>query len=726
VCSTTPGSTRAGCPTRTTSIPAATSRSARLSTARFDGAAASTFSPRAAARRITSTNTVVLPVPGGPCTSMTSCARSASSTAAFCSWLSRVVRMLRPSASARRRGDPGSSVPSRGRASNRGGSPRSTACHLRASRIRRTAPASRSQVADDGCSSKITRPSLAQSGSGSSNAMETRERCLRATIPLGASCGGASRLGSTRTMAPAPSSWPPSSRPPGRAKVTSERPASPPSSTASTSESASPLRMRSTSGRRANRSFSAARSLSSSVSRASRCCTRSIAFPYTRRIGGAHGHDREARDEAARGARRHHGVPRGREGDGREEDRLDSGTGRRPHRRRGHRARPGHARPGRRRQRRHAHRRGHAHRPAPAADRHQRGRVRGGDAHPVHAASAGGRERTGGGHHLHARRHPADAGRQAIPHRAAPDVHRRPMKFVMMGSGGVGGYYGARLQQAGHGVAFVARGAHAEAMRRSGLRVRSELGDAQLKVRVLDEPAQAGPADLVFVAVKLWDTEAAARAVAAVPGAAVVSLQNGVDKDDVLSAALGRERVLGGVTHIATVVAEPGVIAHTGKLQRMTLGELDGSRTPRLSAICDALRSAGVEIVQSDDVRRATWEKFIFLSALSGLTALTRKPIGEVRAHPATRALLLDALREATAVARAEGARLDESFAQKQLELVDAFPPTMLSSMAHDLLRGNRLELPWLSGAVVQRAEKHHIAVPAHRTIYAALVLHAG
>ncbi|HZX94295.1 MAG TPA: 2-dehydropantoate 2-reductase [Myxococcales bacterium] len=300
------------------------------------------------------------------------------------------------------------------------------------------------------------------------------------------------------------------------------------------------------------------------------------------------------------------------------------------------------------------------------------------------------------------------------------------MKFVMMGSGGVGGYYGARLQQAGHEVAFVARGAHAEAMRRSGLRVRSELGDAQLKVRVLDEPAQAGPADLVFVAVKLWDTEAAARAVAAVPGAAVVSLQNGVDKDDVLSAALGRERVLGGVTHIATVVAEPGVIAHTGKLQRMTLGELDGSRTPRLSAICDALRSAGVEIVQSDDVRRATWEKFIFLSALSGLTALTRKPIGEVRAHPATRALLLDALREATAVARAEGARLDESFAQKQLELVDAFPPTMLSSMAHDLLRGNRLELPWLSGAVVQRAEKHHIAVPAHRTIYAALVLHAG
>ncbi|HET9752129.1 MAG TPA: 2-dehydropantoate 2-reductase, partial [Myxococcales bacterium] len=229
------------------------------------------------------------------------------------------------------------------------------------------------------------------------------------------------------------------------------------------------------------------------------------------------------------------------------------------------------------------------------------------------------------------------------------------MKFVMMGSGGVGGYYGARLQQAGHEVAFVARGAHAEAMRRSGLRIRSELGDAELRVTVLDQPAQAGRADLVVVAVKLWDTETAARAVAGLRGAAVVSLQNGVDKDDVLVAAVGRERVLGGVTHIATVVAEPGVIAHTGRLQRVALGELDGSRSARLSAFCDAFKSAGVDIVQSDDVRKATWEKFVFLSSISGLTALTRKPIGEVRAHPATRALLLDALREATAVARAEG-----------------------------------------------------------------------
>src|SRR6202171_1606445 len=168
------------------------------------------------------------------------------------------------------------------------------------------------------------------------------------------------------------------------------------------------------------------------------------------------------------------------------------------------------------------------------------------------------------------------------------------MKIVMMGSGGVGGYYGARLQQAGHEVAFVARGAHAEAMRKNGLRIRSELGDAHLTVRVLEDPAQAGAADLAVIAVKLWDTEDAARAVARVPRAAVVSLQNGVDKDEVLTSVLGRDRVLGGVTHIAAAIAEPGAIAQTGKLQRVTLGELDGSRTPRLQAAADAVRSAGV------------------------------------------------------------------------------------------------------------------------------------
>jgi 2-dehydropantoate 2-reductase len=303
------------------------------------------------------------------------------------------------------------------------------------------------------------------------------------------------------------------------------------------------------------------------------------------------------------------------------------------------------------------------------------------------------------------------------------------MKILMMGSGGVGGYYGARFVQAGNEVTFVARGAHAHAIRGQGLRIRSELGDVHLHpARVVESPKAAGTPDLVVVAVKLWDSEAAARAIAPAvgPSTTVLSLQNGVDKDEVLARAVGAGRVIGGTTHIGVSIAEPGVIVHAGRLQRVTVGELDGSRSPRIEAIAEAFRAAAVETTVSDDIRRVIWEKFVFLSALSGMTALTRKPIGEIRAHPATRAMLLEALRETTAVARAEGSALEESFADRQLELADSFPPGMLASMAHDLLRGRRLELPWLSGAVVKRAEKHHLDVPAHRAIYAALILHAG
>jgi len=299
------------------------------------------------------------------------------------------------------------------------------------------------------------------------------------------------------------------------------------------------------------------------------------------------------------------------------------------------------------------------------------------------------------------------------------------MKIAMMGSGGVGGYYGARLAAAGHEVSFVARGAHAAAMRNDGLRIKSELGDAHVKpVRVFEDPAQIGPVDLVVFAVKVWDSEAAANQIRPLigPGTVAVSLQNGIDKDEVLARAIGREHVLGGTTHIAAVIAEPGVIAHTGRLQRVTLGELDGSRTPRLEAAVAAFKSAGIEATASDEIRRLTWEKFVFLTAVSGMTALTRKPIGPVRENPATRAMLADALREATALAGAEGCAVD---AARQLQLVDSLAPGMLSSMAQDLLRGRRLELDWLSGAVVRRAQAHGVPAPAHRAIYAALVLSA-
>lgn len=302
------------------------------------------------------------------------------------------------------------------------------------------------------------------------------------------------------------------------------------------------------------------------------------------------------------------------------------------------------------------------------------------------------------------------------------------MKIVMMGSGGVGGYYGARLAQAGHEIVFVARGAHASAIRSGGLRVKSELGDVRVQpARVVEDPAQAGVADLIVVAVKLWDSEPAAAAIRPIVGAqtTVVSLQNGVDKDEVLAAAVGRAHVIGGVTHIGAIIAEPGLIAHTGKLQKITLGELDGGSSPRVQAIAAVLQGAKIDTVESDDIRRVTWEKFVFLTSLSGLTALTRKPVGAVREHPATRALLLDALREAAAVARAEGVKLDPGVPEQQLKMMDGLAPSMLASMAQDLLRARRLELEWLSGAVVRRGDARGVPTPVHRAIYAALVLHA-
>jgi 2-dehydropantoate 2-reductase len=305
------------------------------------------------------------------------------------------------------------------------------------------------------------------------------------------------------------------------------------------------------------------------------------------------------------------------------------------------------------------------------------------------------------------------------------------MKILIFGSGGVGGYYGARLQQAGHEVVFVARGAHAAAMRSKGLRIQSAAGDAQLQVKVVEKPE---PADLILVAVKLWDTEATAKAIAPVVNAttSVISLQNGVDKDDVLAAAVGAGQVVGGVTHIGAVISEPGVIAHTGKLARVTVGELkvatergaSGGTSDRVERIAAAFKEAGVEVKVSDDMRRTTWEKFCFLTAFSGLTALTRKPIGLIRENPSTRALLLAALHEAVLVARAEGAPLLETFEQQTVTQFDGVAPNMMSSMSQDLLRGSRLELPWLSGAVVRRAEKHGIAVPSHRAIQAALILY--
>jgi len=303
------------------------------------------------------------------------------------------------------------------------------------------------------------------------------------------------------------------------------------------------------------------------------------------------------------------------------------------------------------------------------------------------------------------------------------------MRIAVMGTGGVGGYFGARLALGGCDVQFIARGAQLAALRQHGLRVLSAGGDMHVEhVAVTDDPREVGPVDLVMFGVKLWDTEEAAQLIAPMLGrdTAVVSFQNGVLKDDALRRLLGDRAVIGGVCYIAATIAEPGVIRHAGAMQRLVFGEHDGTASERTSAFLAACQRAGIDAEISADIRRAIWEKFVFLVGLSGTTAATRMPIGAIRAHPQTRALFLDAMREVVAVGRAEGVHLPEDFAENRLAFGDTLPATMTSSMHHDLERGNRLEVEWLSGDVVRRGRVAGIATPVNRVLHDVVVLHAN
>ncbi len=302
------------------------------------------------------------------------------------------------------------------------------------------------------------------------------------------------------------------------------------------------------------------------------------------------------------------------------------------------------------------------------------------------------------------------------------------MRITIMGSGGVGGYFGARLAQAGCDVTFVARGAHLAALRAHGLRVLSPLGDIHFaQPQLTDDPAAAVSADLVLFGVKLWDTEAAAARIRSLvgPQTAVISFQNGVVKDDLLRATLGDAAVAGGVCYIAATIAEPGVIRHTGTMQKLVFGEFDGQSSPRLQAFAQACEAAGVTVELTDRIRRAQWEKFVFLVGLSATTAAARVPIGVIRSHPRSRALLHDLMDEVVQVARAEGVDLPADYAAQRLVFADGLPATMSASMHHDLQRGARLELPWLSGDVVARGRRLGVATPCNRAIVDLLAVHA-
>jgi 2-dehydropantoate 2-reductase len=289
-----------------------------------------------------------------------------------------------------------------------------------------------------------------------------------------------------------------------------------------------------------------------------------------------------------------------------------------------------------------------------------------------------------------------------------------------MGSGGVGGYFGARLQQAGNRVSFIARGRHLEALQTKGLSVRSSLGDAQLKVRAFQDPREAGAADAVLFAVKLWDTEGAAEQIKPA-GGFVIPFQNGVESIERLGKVLGRERVMGGSAYIATRIAAPGVIEHTGTMARMRFGAVIESQRAAAQSFFDACKAAGINAELADDIALVNWEKFVFLVAVSGTTTLARAPLGVVRADPDLRWMFEQAMRETWTVGKRRGIRLADDFVEKQMAFLDTMPAEMRASMLHDLEAGNRLEAPWLCGAVVRMAAELGMEAPVNRAIYGAL-----
>jgi 2-dehydropantoate 2-reductase len=298
------------------------------------------------------------------------------------------------------------------------------------------------------------------------------------------------------------------------------------------------------------------------------------------------------------------------------------------------------------------------------------------------------------------------------------------MRIAVMGTGGVGGYFGGRLAASGADVSFIARGAHLAAIRANGLRLRSEAGDAHVaNARATDRPAEIGPVDVVLFAPKLYDCESAAEAARPLvgPDTAVISVLNGVDAVDRMIPILGREHVCGGVAYISAAIAEPGVIAHYGRNAQLAFGELDGRPSPRLQGFLAACEKAGVDAKLRDDIQRWIWSKFAMLAPFAAATAMTRQPIGPIRSDPDGRRLLADAVAEVAAVAKARGVDLGGDAVERTMKAIDAVPASMKASMLFDLERGNRLEVEWLSGAVWRLGREAGIDTPVHRVAYAAL-----
>jgi len=298
------------------------------------------------------------------------------------------------------------------------------------------------------------------------------------------------------------------------------------------------------------------------------------------------------------------------------------------------------------------------------------------------------------------------------------------MRIVVMGSGGTGGYFGAKLARAGADVTFVARGTHLESIRAHGLRVQSAVeGEWTVKAPAVERLDGQPPADLVLFCVKSFDTENAAAVVTPVigPETGVLLIQNGIDNEEKLVRILGAGHVLGGMAQVFTTIEGPGVIRHV-QLGRIVFGEMDGRETPRVLAFLAACRQAEIPAEISADVQRTLWEKYVFLTAHAGMTAITRCPAGVLRRLPDARRMYERLLGEMLALARAAGFPLDAGYVERSFKLLDGMAETFSSSLHYDLTNGKRLELEALHGHAVRLGERYGIPTPTVFAVYAALL----
>jgi 2-dehydropantoate 2-reductase len=303
------------------------------------------------------------------------------------------------------------------------------------------------------------------------------------------------------------------------------------------------------------------------------------------------------------------------------------------------------------------------------------------------------------------------------------------MRIAVVGAGGIGCIYGAALAKAGADVTFIARGAHLAAMRENGLKIEGDRGETHIQpVQATDDPASVGVVDYAIFCVKLWDVESAGEAIRPLvgPHTAVIPQQNGVDAHERLIPILGREAVMAGTAWVTGSIVAPGVVRQTGTYQRLIFGELDGGMSQRGQALADACAAAGFSGEFEPDVLVPIWEKFLGIVPLSSVNSLTRVPLGIYREDLELWALCESSLKETIAVGRAEGVNLPPDAVDKVSAQLRSMPPHHMTSMCNDLLRGNRLELPWFAGKVVDLGRKHGIPTPTTSLLYAALKPHAA